>query len=133
MQKQRVERQNLKKTQASRQIVEAAARQERFRTGLNGVWDRLRGEHSRIRKLNEREAGQSVFRERMETDALTFTHLDQCKQLDIFKLDVRRGHTRQRQELDRDRMVYLKLPKQISETSTRPVRRRRRRDSSPEP
>lgn len=66
-------------------------------------------------------------------DALTFNHLEQRKQLDILKLDTRRDHTRQLKELDRDRKVYLQLPKQIDEASTRPARRRRNRDPSPEP
>lgn len=132
VQKQRIERLALTETQTSRQVLEAAIRQKRFRTGLKGIWDHLRGEHSRIRKLNETDAMQALRRNQNERDTLTYKHLDQRNQLDIFKLQVRCDHTRQHREIETDRKVYLELPNHTVDAPTRSPRRRRGRDPTPD-
>jgi len=60
---------------------------------LKGLWDRLRGEHTRIRALNEKDAARSSLRDRNELDDLTFRHLTWCRQLDIYNLETRRECT----------------------------------------
>ncbi len=50
---QQAERQKIRKGHRLRQIEEAKERHARFRTGLSGLWDRLRGAHKRLREENE--------------------------------------------------------------------------------
>lgn len=134
VQGQRIERQTLVQAQERRQLAEAHTRQRRFRAGLKGLWDRLRGEHARIRALNEKDAARSSLGDRNELEDLTFRHLYQRRKLDIYKLQTRREHTRQRVEIERDRERYLELPRQVSEQPARPARQRKRsRDHGPEP
>lgn len=68
---------------ALQQRIEAEARQRkaRFRSGLAGLWDRLRGEHRRIRQLNEREAEEARKRDIAEKDALVFRQLGERRRL----------------------------------------------------
>ena len=129
--RQTFERQSLKEAQERRQITEAKVRQERFRTGFRGLWDRMNGTHRRISRFNEQEALQALQRDLKERDELIFRHLDQRKQFDIFKLKIRRDQTHQRQELEQDERTYLKLPCHIVETRKRSSRRRRGHDPSP--
>ena len=131
--RQTYERQSLKEAQERRQFTEAKARQERFRGGFKGLWDRMNGTYKRIRIFNEQEALQALQRDQKERDELIFKHLDQRKQLDIFKLQIRRDHTRQRQDLEQDRKTYLKLPDHIVEPRRRTRRRDRTHDPGPEP
>jgi len=62
--RQREERQRALTAMESRQKAEALARQARFRPGLGGVWDHLRGEHKRIQRQNEAEAYTALSRDR---------------------------------------------------------------------
>ncbi|NWG72398.1 MAG: relaxase [Parvularculaceae bacterium] len=75
--RQRAERHALETKQDARNLAETKERQSRFRTGLSGLWDRLRGEHAKIRDRNALEAYESLLRDRQEMDALIATHLDQ--------------------------------------------------------
>ncbi|MCB1590996.1 MAG: relaxase/mobilization nuclease domain-containing protein [Alphaproteobacteria bacterium] len=79
--RQKAERQALERKQDIRQRAEAKDRQSRFRTGLAGLWDRLRGEHARIRERNALDAYQGLVRDREERDGLILSHLDQRKTL----------------------------------------------------
>lgn len=78
---QRGEREALVTAQTQRQVKEVQSRQERFRSGLKGLWDRMRGEHRRIRELNLRDYEQAQRRDRDENDSLVFRHLDQRRAL----------------------------------------------------
>ena len=104
--RQRAERQRLNERQDKRRIVENRKRQTRFRKGLKGVWDRLRGEHRRIRKQNEREAEATLARDRAEKDRLIRHHLEQRQKLDLFKLRLRRDHAVRRRKLERDKQHF---------------------------
>ena len=57
--------------------TETAARQKRFNTGLQGLFDRLTGNRRRIREQNEREACQALIRDRREKDNLIFLQLEE--------------------------------------------------------
>ncbi|WP_298912179.1 relaxase/mobilization nuclease domain-containing protein [uncultured Roseobacter sp.] len=81
IERQRAERQRLKERLEQRQIAEVKQRQERFRVGLKGLWDRLRGEHSKIKKENEAQAWTAHLRDHEQTDQLVFQHLDERKNL----------------------------------------------------
>lgn len=124
--RQRAERQSLKDRTERRSAAEAAARQARFRTGLGGLWDRLRGEHGRIRERNEREAEAARLRDRAERDALVFRHLDQRQRLTIFRLHVRQRHDEDRRALARDMDAFraMRLPDHDPPAPRRPRRSR---------
>ena len=62
-------------------MAETKERQSRFRFGLAGLWDRLRGEHGKIKDRNALEAYDSLLRDRQEKDALIASHLDQRETL----------------------------------------------------
>lgn len=58
-----------------RQSDEARIRQSRFRKGVKGLWDRLRGEHAKTAKQNELEALQAARRDQTEQEQLIRKHL----------------------------------------------------------
>ncbi|MCI4666037.1 MAG: relaxase/mobilization nuclease domain-containing protein [Neomegalonema sp.] len=78
---QREKRQQLAETQQKRAIIEARQRQARFRTGLRGVWDWLRGENRRIRRINEEEAAIAAGRDRAEKERLIQRQLSERRTL----------------------------------------------------
>jgi len=75
------ERKTLAERHTQRAAKELALRQARYRSGLIGVWDTLRGQTSRIRQENEQDAWQSLMRDRAEKDALIFRHLEERRDL----------------------------------------------------
>ncbi|WP_175481649.1 hypothetical protein [Palleronia pelagia] len=81
IEKQRAERQRLKKKLEERQTREARQRQARFRTGLQGLWDRMRGEHSKIRRENEASAWEAHLRDQQHSDDMIFRQMDERKSL----------------------------------------------------
>ncbi|MEO1658794.1 MAG: hypothetical protein AAFR65_13860 [Pseudomonadota bacterium] len=84
--KQRAERQAFDTRQEQQRIAEALERQARFRSGLKGLWDRLRGEHARIKKRNEAEAEQAAQRAHEERDALIQQQLQERRRLAVFAM-----------------------------------------------
>jgi hypothetical protein len=74
-------RQRLKARLEDRRIREVIKRQARFRKGLQGLWDRVRGEHGRIRKENEADAWAAHLRDQKQTDYLIFHQIDERKLL----------------------------------------------------
>jgi len=113
VQRQRAERQSLRDKLEQRRAEENRMRQARFRKGLKGLWDFLRGEHGRIRRQNERDAEQSAKRDRAEKDQLIQRHLEQRRALDLFKLRLRREYIRERSFLESDSQTYkdMAMPK----------------------
>ena len=103
---QRAERQRLCGKQDRRHAEENRIRQARFRTGLKGLWDFLRGEHKRIRQQNEHEAQDALARDRAERDRLVFRHLQQRRQLEFVKLHARLRLAKDRRVLERESQVY---------------------------
>jgi hypothetical protein len=109
--RQSAERHALESKQEARQVKETQERQSRFRSGLSGLWDRLRGEHARIRERNALEAYESLLRDRQEKDALIAAHLDQ------------RGVLKSRQSKDAERFERIERDlKQEEERLRSPVR-----------
>lgn len=78
---QREAREQLRQTHEARGLNEQKARQERFTKGLRGIWDKLRGEHSRLKTENEREALEAHRRDQAERDWLVHDHLSQRRLL----------------------------------------------------
>jgi hypothetical protein len=76
--------------QTQRQAAEAKARAERFRKGLKGLWDRLRGVHAMIKKQNEMELFWSQQRDREQRDRLVFDQLTERQLLQQRIREVRK-------------------------------------------
>jgi len=75
--RQRAERRALNDRLEQRQAAEREQQQKRFRTGFRWLWDRFSGEHSRIKKQNERETFEAFVRDQAEKEELIFRHLEQ--------------------------------------------------------
>jgi len=103
---QQVGREALKTAQEKRRIRDNKMRQARFRAGISGVWDRLRGEHKRIQIQNEREAYATFRQDRRELDELVFSHLKERKHIKIFKLRIQERANHMRHGLKRDMRSY---------------------------
>lgn len=69
---QRAERKAFDDKLRMRQNVEQTQRQAQFRTGLKGLWDRVRGEHKRLRRQHQLQLDASLRRDSSERDALIF-------------------------------------------------------------
>ncbi|MGB0696265.1 MAG: relaxase/mobilization nuclease domain-containing protein [Rhodospirillaceae bacterium] len=89
-----------------RQDAEARARQDRFRSGIKGLWDRLRGEHRRIIEANMREAAQAAARDKAERDKLVFAHLQQRREIALIQVRERTRYRETSKELQADRTRF---------------------------
>ncbi|GLK53218.1 relaxase/mobilization nuclease domain-containing protein [Maricaulis virginensis] len=105
------ERKALQERHRKRTIVESQRRQDRYRSGIAGMWDMLRGETRRLKKQNELEAWQCQVRDRSELDALIFEHLEQRhelnreqKQQHQHQADVKRALTDDQRRYEQMRM-----------------------------
>ena len=81
--KQRDERHSLRTKQSERQNDEARRREARYSKGLRGLWDRLRGEHRRIRIRNEWEVALADMRDRSERSVLLRSQAQERLQLSL--------------------------------------------------
>ncbi len=112
--RQQAERQSLKDRQENRWEEGNRARQARFRGGLKGLWDGLRGHNKRIRRANESEAFAALKRDQSERDTLVYTHLDQRQKFNLFKMNLRQEFTRERHHLERDIRTYNDMRRNYS-------------------
>lgn len=104
--RQRAERAELQRIQTRRQEAEFAMRQARFRQGLAGVWDRLRGEHARTLRRNEQEAEASIVRDRKERDDMVSGQLQARARLGVLNFRIAQRAREERQPLDHARALY---------------------------
>lgn len=135
LERQTAERNTLFDGIEERRIKETQARQERFRTGIAGLWDRLRGEHRRLREENEKEAYDALLRDRREKDELIFAQLEQRRTLqERHKQDTARLQDQQR-TLAEDRARFEQAaqpPPEISERKQAFLESRRDTAQAPE-
>ncbi len=103
---QRLERSTFLATQQQDRQQQAITRQARFRTGLKGLWDRMRGEHKRIRELNEREAKR--MQEQAQTRKYQFIQrqLSERQRLNARHKSLQQHYRTQQQELNQDMSHY---------------------------
>ncbi|WP_299966114.1 relaxase [uncultured Roseobacter sp.] len=115
---QKHERQKLKTRLNQRREAEARMRQSMFRRGLSGLWDRLLGEHGRIRHENEQAAWQAHLRDQNQSDDLIFRHLEERRHL-------KRSNQREQDHLqaqaqalsqDRERFDWSRSHEQLDRT-----------------
>jgi hypothetical protein len=115
-------------------VLEQKQRQQRFRTGFKGLWDRFSGEHKRIKKQNEQETYQSLIRDRTEKETLIFRHLDQRRNLNAFRVQARQDYETQKEELRQDVQAYKGMLSELREQRLEDYSRERQsRDASMEP
>lgn len=105
--KQQAERKALTEAQERRRIAANKERQARFNRGLSGIWDRLRGEHARIRKQNEREAYAQMGQDSQVRDTMIWRHLQERQRIEIFKLRHRERAETIQHSLNRDLQRYV--------------------------
>lgn len=89
---QRKERSDLQFQQTGRWAEESRQRAERFRRGLRGLWDRITGRHSEVRRENELEVRQAMLRDRVERETLIFRQMEERKHLQQQLEMVRKNH-----------------------------------------
>lgn len=123
--KQRQQRTLQKQMLEARQQGEALKRQAKFRTGVKGAWDKMRGEHKRIQRQNEMDALQALRRDRTAKDELIFRHMEQCKKLVRTAKQEKAQVQSQKQEIAQDRQAIV----QIEAQHPAPVKRPRRRQA----
>lgn len=109
-----IERQRSERKQAfdaikARAQREALERQSRFRKGLGGVWDLLRGENARIKAQNEREALAAVQRDREAKDRLILTQMAQRQQWRARAILTKTQARTERQDIEADRKHYVDM------------------------
>jgi len=78
--RQQAERVALQQATRLRQQSEERERQRRLRTGLRGLWDRLRGERKRTLLRNAQEAEAGKTRDKVERDRLIAAQLAQRRE-----------------------------------------------------
>ena len=110
--RQREERQLALSAMEARQKAETLARQARFRPGLSGVWDHLRGEHARIRRENETAAYAAHERDRKQRDELVFRHIEERQRLTQDRNRERLNQLRQRQDVRADARTFAERAEQ---------------------
>lgn len=117
VERQRGTRNELERLHELRSIAECKARQDRFRRGLLGAWDKLRGEQSRVKLLNEREAYDAYRRDQSERDQLIQKHIDQRKALSDKRDQKREIAQETRSSLKQDWQKYqeMRTPEPVQE------------------
>lgn len=133
IERQRAERAAAFERIAQREAMEARERQARFSAGLRGLWDKLRGEHARVREENERRAYECFKRDRAERDALVFRQLEQRRLLEQ-RARHRQEHIAERQqELRQDAARYREAAEPSREDRRETFKQRRREERGKEP
>ena len=127
VQRQRAERQFLKDSIEKRRAEESRTRQARFRKGLKGLWDRLRGEHKRIREQNEREAQSARIRDRMQADRLIFAHLEQRRAFQRASLLLKQRQRGQKRAIEKDMSRFAEMRKAALQAKRDEISRPRKR------
>ncbi len=107
--KQRAERKALAEKHEARQIAECLERQNSYRKGVMGLWDRLSGTHKRIKKQNEQEMLNAQIRDKAEKDALIAQHIEQRKRLNTVRVQERNEYITQKQEFQQDINSYQSM------------------------
>tara|TARA_R110002110_G_scaffold415618_1_gene652468 strand:+ start:2737 stop:4200 length:1464 start_codon:yes stop_codon:yes gene_type:complete len=102
----KAERLKLDAAQQLRQADETRARQERFNAGMRGLWDRLTGQHTKLRKQNELESYAALKRDREQRDAIVAAQLEERRALQAEILRERQENTKLLTQLSRDRQPY---------------------------
>lgn len=125
---QRGERRVLREKQTQRWAQESRMRAERFRSGLRGLWDRVTGRHSRLKRHNELEVEQRHERDQTERQQLVERQLEERR---LIQKQIRAHRARRDLELAR---LQESAPRDVAERiepyREPPEKRHRRRGPS---
>ncbi|MEM9668653.1 MAG: relaxase [Pseudomonadota bacterium] len=109
-----------------RQIAEANARQAKFRRGLLGAWDWMRGENRRIKQENEADAVRCQKRDTAQREALITQQREARQQLSE-KLSRAKDRLKdQHRTVAEDKARFQDMANTPTEPKPEPVRRQRR-------
>lgn len=122
--RQRIERQSLKQMQQQRADMEAKARAARLPKGFKGIWSRITGRYSQLKRESAQEAVVCQQRDGAEREALVFRHLGERRKLQAQIRTHRSQQAKLLLNLRDDRRVYERL-------RTEPQKERRSKDRSP--
>ena len=109
----------------ARRWEEAGIRQSRFRAGIKGMWDWVRGENQRIRLRNEAEAKAAMQRDRTEKDALIFAQLEEQRRMTGLREEIAQAFADKARDIRADLRAYDHLARP-PETVTERRRKRQR-------
>lgn len=131
VERHRTERRALQNAHNERRTNELKIRLARFRKGLLGVWDRITGQHARLREQNEREASATIERHAREAQALVELQLKERQELKREVQEARRAHTHEatllyRQIAERRRQLEGEVSREDKADTLSEERRRRR-------
>lgn len=114
----RAARRDLQAVHDDRSKLEARQRAARFRTGLRGLWDRVSGQHSRLRMQNEAEAIACATRDALERQGLIDMQLVERRRLQDEIKRERRLHARELTWLNRQISEYRRSDGPSSDVPT---------------
>lgn len=126
VERHRAARRYLQATHERRQRDEMKQRAARFRSGLRGLWDRLTGQHAKLREQNELEAAAFAARDADEKQALVDHQIGERRRLQQQILQERRTYAHEMASLHRQTAASPNL-EPVNSFKDEAVRRRRRR------
>jgi hypothetical protein len=131
MEAHQAKRQKLDAGQRQRHEQETKDRATRIRKGFMGLWDKLTGEHAKIKKQNEMEAFFSLNRDRKQRHDLIHAQLKERQTLQAKIMEVRTRHTKMLLDLYRHAAHYRRLEKDKQAKQVNPNNRdnQRKRDN----
>ena len=118
-------RKNLKEIQQTREALESKERASRFRKGMRGLWDRVIGHHSKIKKQNETEATACKSRDAQERQTLIAYQLTERRTLQTKIKASRKRQAETLRDLRFDVGRYLTMGQEPDPPPQRQQRRRR--------
>ncbi len=124
--RQRVERADALKRIEERAAAEACARQAKFRGGLKGMWDWMRGENVRIKRENEAEALQSKARDEAEKEALIQRQREQRSFFQQRQAQKREKLAAQYQDVSKERAEFERRAEPTRDEQREAFKQRRR-------
>ena len=124
--RQRAERADVLKRIEERAAQEAIERQAKFRGGLKGMWDWMRGENARIKRENEAEALQSKARDETEKEALIQRQREQRTFFRQRQAQKREKLAAQYQEVSKERAEFERRAEPTREEQREAFKQRRR-------
>ncbi len=127
------ERQRMDTGLKARQDRETSERAERMRKGFRGLWDRLTGEHAKIKKQNEMEAFFAHQRDREQRHALVQAQLRERQELHQKILAARQRHAERVRELHKDAANYRLMQRGEAPNLREEHREQARPDTAPTP
>lgn len=133
VERQRVERANTTQKQETRRIEEAQARQAKFRHGLKGLWDWMRGENARIKKDNEAEAQRAQERDTREKSELTQSQRTQRQWLANRQIQQKQSMSELRNQVMQDHARYKDMSEANKDKQREEFKRQRRATSERQP